>query len=189
VSDHAIAVGGQYLNSLQVTNRRAALPAATDRQLMQTPARSIPSPYSCNSSCEISVRGSRSSRLAWQRRGAGALRPPTPADFHIIAAQRPCVGRSWGDNLSGKQGWGIGDVSLGRYAGHQRRLVAPPLSTGAALHAWPGAEVVRASRPISPFELTTPDRLRLPRVQRGCTDRISRRFLFLSRGADTRLDG
>src|SRR5207248_565424 len=138
------------------------------------------SPYSCNSSCEISVRGSRSSRLAWQRRGAGALRPPTPADFHIIAAQRPCVGRSWGDNLSWKQGWGIGDVSLGRYAGHQRRLVAPPLSTGAALHAWPGAEVVRASRPISPFELTTPDRLRLPRVQRGCTDRISRRFLFLS---------
>jgi hypothetical protein len=44
VSDHAIAVGGQYLNSLQVTNRRAALPAATDRQLMQTPARSVPQP-------------------------------------------------------------------------------------------------------------------------------------------------
>src|SRR5262249_12181766 len=58
-------------------------------------------------------------------------------------APRTCVG---------KIAWGRGDVSLGRYPGHQSRLVAPPLSTGAALHARPWAEGVRASRPISPSE-------------------------------------
>src|SRR6266436_7818197 len=56
-------------------------------------------------------------------------------------AARTCVG---------KMAWGRGDVSLDRYPGHQSRLDAPPLSTGAALDARPWAEVVRASRPISP---------------------------------------
>jgi len=46
---------------------------------------------------------------------------------------------------------GIGDVSLGRFPSHYSRLDAPPLSTGAALHARPGTEVVRASRPIVLF--------------------------------------
>src|SRR5258708_6093102 len=56
-------------------------------------------------------------------------------------AARTCVG---------KMASGRGDVSLHRLPAHQSRLDAPPLSTGAALHARPWAEVVRASRPISP---------------------------------------
>ncbi len=74
------------------------------------------------------------------------------AQFHIMASQPPCVGRKLRPQQAGYIARGIGDVSRGRYPGHQSRLVAPPLSTGAALHARPGAEVVRASRPISPSE-------------------------------------
>src|SRR6266481_3236101 len=83
---------------------------------------------------------------------AGA-HPIPPGSFHIIAPQLPSVGRNW---RSERALWeiarGIGDVSLGRFPSHYRRFDAPPLSTGAALHARSRTEVVRASRPISPPE-------------------------------------
>src|SRR6266516_7802667 len=72
-----------------------------------------------------------------------------PAQFHIVAH---ALVESCGHNRRGYIAWGIGDASIGHFPGHQSRLVAPPLSTGAALYARPGAEVVRASRPISPSE-------------------------------------
>src|SRR5882724_6149969 len=67
----------------------------------------------------------------------------SPHNFHALV-------ESCGHNRRGYTAWGIGDASIGHFPGHQSRLVAPPLSTGAALYARPGAEVVRASRPISP---------------------------------------
>jgi hypothetical protein len=73
-----------------------------------------------------------------------------PAHFTISPHKFHALAESWGQN--GKMAWGNGDVFRSRYPGHQSRLYAPPLSTGAALHARPGAEVVGASRPISPFE-------------------------------------
>src|SRR5262249_16745789 len=94
-------------------------------------------------------------------------------------APRTCVG---------KIAWGRGDVSLGRYPGHQSRLVAPPLSTGAALHARPWAEVVRASRPISPSQGKLPVGLAWASLRNGggwdryltgktpCTRRTPRRL-------------
>src|SRR5712691_9418821 len=69
----------------------------------------------------------------------------SPHNFHALV-------ESCGHNRRGYIAWGIGDASIGHFPGHQSRLVAPPLSTGAALYARPGAEVVRASRPISPSE-------------------------------------
>jgi hypothetical protein len=102
----------------------------------------------------ISCWKSRRSRRC-NGRTRGSARPTGqfgPAQFHIMASQPPCVGRKLRPQQAGYIARGIGDVSRGRYAGHQSRLVAPPLSTGAALHARPGAEVVRASRPISPSE-------------------------------------
>src|SRR2546430_15925120 len=73
----------------------------------------------------------------------------SPHNFHALV-------ESCGHNRHGYIAWGIGDASIGHFPGHQRRLVAPPLSTGAALYARPGAEVVRASRPISPSEWNLP---------------------------------
>jgi hypothetical protein len=68
----------------------------------------------------------------------------SPHNFHALV-------ESCGHNRRGYIAWGIGDA-IGHFPGHRSRLVAPPLSTGAALYARPGAEVVRASRPISPSE-------------------------------------
>ena len=66
----------------------------------------------------------------------------SPHNFHALV-------ESCSHNRRGYIAWGIGDASIGHFPGHQSRLVAPPLSTGAALYARPGAEVVRASRPIA----------------------------------------
>jgi len=52
--------------------------AAFSAQLMQTPARSIPQPVQLQlATCEMSVRGSRSSLLRWRRRGAQSMRSET----------------------------------------------------------------------------------------------------------------
>src|SRR5258708_33382869 len=83
---------------------------------------------------------------------AGAFNPIPPAHFTLSPHKFHALAESCGQNMRGQMAWGRGDVSLDRYPGHQSRLDAPPLSTGAALHARPWAEVVRASRPISPPE-------------------------------------
>jgi hypothetical protein len=56
--------------------------------LMQTPARSIPQPCSCNSACEMSARGSRSSRLH-ARNGAADGQPESDYSLHEIGCPGP----------------------------------------------------------------------------------------------------
>src|SRR5262245_44955131 len=66
-----------------------------------------------------------------------------PHNFHRLA-------ETGAQNMHrGEWRWGFWDVSSGRFPSHYSRLDAPPLSTGAALHARPGTEVARASRPIA----------------------------------------
>jgi Tripartite tricarboxylate transporter family receptor len=66
--------------------------------------------------------------------------PTTSIGWSKLALRTCAVGNSKGDR---------GDVFLDRFPSHYRRFDAPPLSTGAALHARSRTEVVRASRPIA----------------------------------------
>src|SRR5260370_41200479 len=68
------------------------------------------------------------------------------AQFHIVASQLPCVGRK----LRPQQAWvhSVGNRGCIYWPSSGPSEPPSPLSTGAALYARPGAEVVRASRPI-----------------------------------------
>src|SRR5260370_14769169 len=61
----------------------------------------------------------------------------SPHNFHALV-------ESCGHNRRWYIAWAISDASIGHFPGHQSRLVAPPLWTGAALYALPSAALARA---------------------------------------------
>src|ERR1700730_4165689 len=125
------------------------MPLADDQNMIQalTPKRSDPRRLP-----GLSITAPARIHSAWQPCLARPLASNSarlnftlsPHNFHALV-------ESCGHNRRGYIAWGIGDA-IGHFPGHRSRLVAPPLLTGAALYARPGAEVVRASRPISPSE-------------------------------------